>query len=126
MSKVERKTCFTHSRTGTDKNKITLIKTREHLNLKHIEETKATSTSDGNKEYWYCEECNRYYSDKDGLNEISKEDTIIERLKDDNTNKDDNVVEIEHKDSNPIIWVVVPVVGVGVISGIILVIKRKR
>ena len=99
----------------------------KHLNLKHIEETKATSTSDGNKEYWYCEECNRYYSDKDGLNEISKEDTIIERLKDDNTNKDDNnVVEIEHKDSKPIIWAVVPVVGVAIISGIILIIRRKR
>ena len=96
----------------------------KHLNLKYIEETKATSTSDGNKEYWYCEECNRYYSDKDGLNEISKEDTIIERLKDDNTNKDDSIIE-EHKDSNPIIWVVVPVVGVAIISGIILIIKRK-
>ena len=98
----------------------------KHLNLKHIEETKATSTSDGNKEYWHCEECNRYYSDKDGLNEISKEDTIIEKLKDDNTNKDDNVVEIEHKDINPIIWVVVLVVGVGIISGIILIIKRVK
>ena len=99
----------------------------KHLNLKHIEETKATTTSVGNKEYWYCEECNRYYSDKDGLNEISKKDTVIERLKDDNTNKDDNnVVEIEHKDSNPIIWAVVPVVGVAIISGIILIIKRKR
>ena len=98
----------------------------KHLTLKHIEETKATSTSDGNKEYWYCEECNRYYSDKDGLNEISKEDTIIERLKDDNTNKDDNVVEVEHKDSNPIIWAVVPVVGVAIISGIILIIKRVK
>ena len=98
----------------------------KHLNLKHIEETKATTTSTGNKEYWYCEECNRYYSDKDGLNEISKKDTVIERLKDDNTNKDDNAVEIEHKDINPIIWAVVPVVGVAIISGIILVIKRKR
>ena len=99
----------------------------KHLNLKHIEETKATSTSVGNKEYWYCEECNRYYSDKDGLNEISKEDTIIESLKDDNTNKDDNnVVEIEHKDTNPIIWAVVSIVGVTIISGIILIIKRKR
>ena len=97
----------------------------KHLNLKHIEETKATSTSDGNKEYWYCEECNRYYSDKDGLNEISKEDTIIERLKDDNTNKDDNNT-IEHKNINPIIWAVVPIVGVTIISGIILIIKRKR
>ena len=99
----------------------------KHLNLKHIEETKATSTSDGNKEYWYCEECNRYYSDKDGLNEISKKDTVIERLKDDNTNKDDNnVVEIEHKNINPIIWVVVPIVGVTIISGIILIIKRIK
>ena len=98
----------------------------KHLNLKHIEETKATTTSVGNKEYWYCEECNKYYSDEDGLNEISKKDTIIERLKDDNTNKDDNVVEIEHKDSNPIIWAVVPIVGVAIISGIILIIKRVK
>lgn len=101
----------------------------KHLNLKHIDETKATTTSVGNKEYWYCEECNRYYSDKDGLNEISKEDTIIERLKDDtatDNNKDNNVVEIEHKDTNPIIWAVVSIVGVGIISGIILIIKRKR
>ena len=100
----------------------------KHLNLKHIEETKATSTSVGNKEYWYCQECDRYYSDKDGLNEISKKDTVIERLKDDtaNTNiKDDNVVE-DKKDSNPIIWAVVPVVGVGIISGIILIIKRVK
>ena len=100
----------------------------KHLNLKHIEETKATSTSVGNKEYWYCEECNRYYSDKDGLNEISKKDTVIERLKDDtaNTNiKDDNVIE-DKKDSNPIIWAVVPVVGVAIISGIILIIKRTK
>ena len=98
----------------------------KHLNLKHIEETKATTTSTGNKEYWYCEECNRYYSDKDGLNEISKKDTVIERLNDDNTNKDDDVVEIEHKDINPIIWVVVPIVGVTIISGIILIIKRVK
>lgn len=101
----------------------------KHLNLKHIEETKATTTSVGNKEYWYCEECNRYYSDKDGLNEISKKDTIIERLKDDtatDNNKDNNVVEIEHKDTNPIIWAVVSIVGVTIISGIILIIKRKR
>ncbi len=97
----------------------------KHLNLKHIEETKATTTSTGNKEYWYCEECNRYYSDKDGLNEISKEDTVIGRLKDDAT-KDNNVVEIEHKDSNPIIWVVVPIVGVAIISVIILIIKRVK
>ena len=97
----------------------------KHLNLKHIEEAKATTTSIGNKEYWYCEECNRYYSDKDGLNEISKKDTVIERLKDDNTNKDDNNT-IEHKDSNPIIWVVVPIVGVAIISVIIIIIKRKR
>ena len=99
----------------------------KHLNLKHIEETKATSTSVGNKEYWYCQECNRYYSDKDGLNEISKKDTVIERLKDDNTNniKDNNVIE-DNKDTNPIIWVVVPIVGVTIISGIILIIKRIK
>lgn len=38
----------------------------------------ATCTEDGNIAYWYCEECNEYYSDADGNNTILLDDTIIE------------------------------------------------
>ena len=36
MSKIKCETCFTHSRTGTYKNKITLIKARKHF-IKHTD-----------------------------------------------------------------------------------------
>ena len=36
LSKIERKACFTHSRTGAYKNKITLIKACKHF-IKHTE-----------------------------------------------------------------------------------------
>ena len=43
----------------------------------------ATATADGNIEYWYCEGCGKYFSDKDGTNEIKKADIVTAKLKDD-------------------------------------------
>ena len=37
----------------------------------------ATATEAGNKEYWYCPVCGKYFSDEALTKEISKEDTII-------------------------------------------------
>ena len=48
-----------------------------HSNLKHIEAVEATILADGNKEYWYCDGCDKYYSDENATNEIKKEDTVI-------------------------------------------------
>lgn len=49
-----------------------------HSSLKHFEAIEAASCEkQGNIEYWYCEECDRYYNDELCKNEISKEDTII-------------------------------------------------
>ena len=39
---------------------------KNHTNLKHFPATAATKTTEGNIEYWYCEGCGKYYSDKDG------------------------------------------------------------
>ena len=36
----------------------------------------ATEEEEGNKEYWYCKACNKYFKDERGTNEISKADTI--------------------------------------------------
>ncbi len=43
-----------------------------HTDLKHIDAKAATKTAEGNIEYWYCGGCDKYYSDKDGINEIKK------------------------------------------------------
>lgn len=40
----------------------------------------ATVTETGNKEYWQCENCKKYFADEKGTNEISLEDTVIQKL----------------------------------------------
>ena len=51
-----------------------------HTDLKHIDAKAATKTAEGNIEYWYCGGCDEYYSDKDGINEIKKADTVTAKL----------------------------------------------
>ncbi len=49
--------------------------------LKKVEAKAPTQTEEGNIEYWYCEKCDKYFSDKDATAEIRKEDTVIPQLK---------------------------------------------
>lgn len=51
-----------------------------HTDLKHIDAKAATEDAEGNIEYWYCGGCDKYYSDKDGVNEIKKADTVTAKL----------------------------------------------
>ena len=52
-----------------------------HADLNHISAKAATEDTEGNIEYWYCGGCDKYYSDKDGINEIKKADTVTARIK---------------------------------------------
>ncbi len=54
--------------------------TKNHTDLKHFPAKAATEDTEGNIEYWYCEGCNKYYSDKDGTKEIAKADTVTAKL----------------------------------------------
>lgn len=58
-----------------------------HVDLVKVDAKKATTAEAGNKEFWHCENCGRYFSDADAKNEIKKEDTIIPKLKADTENK---------------------------------------
>ena len=51
-----------------------------HTDLKHIDAKDATVAEEGNIEYWYCEGCSKYFSDKDGTKEIAKADTVTPKL----------------------------------------------
>lgn len=51
-----------------------------HTDLKHIDAKAATKTAEGNIEYWYCGGCDKFYSGKDGINEIKKADTVTAKL----------------------------------------------
>lgn len=45
--------------------------------LQKTEYDPPTCTENGNKEYWYCDECNAYFSDENGINEITLNETVI-------------------------------------------------
>ena len=51
-----------------------------HANLKHIEAKAATVAEEGNIEYWYCGDCNKYFSDAAATKEITKADTVTAKL----------------------------------------------
>ncbi len=48
-----------------------------HADLKHIAAKAATAAAEGNIEYWYCEACEKYFSDADAKNEITQAQTVI-------------------------------------------------
>lgn len=51
-----------------------------HTNLVKTEANPATHMTVGNTEYWYCDGCDKYFSDAAGTTEISIKDTIIPKL----------------------------------------------
>ena len=53
-----------------------------HANLKHVPAKAATKEAEGNIEYWYCEGCDKYYSDAEALNGIVKGSILIMKLTD--------------------------------------------
>ncbi len=53
---------------------------KNHTDLKYIPAKAATEDAEGNIEYWYCGGCDKYYSDKDGINEIKKADIVTAKL----------------------------------------------
>lgn len=60
------------------------LNANNHSDLKHFPAKAATKTTEGNIEYWYCEGCGKYFSDKDGTKEIKKADTVTTKLPSDN------------------------------------------
>ena len=54
-----------------------LIVVKAHHNLNKVDAVEASSDKDGNIEYYVCVVCYKYFSDVDGKNEISLEDTSI-------------------------------------------------
>ena len=54
---------------------------KNHADLKHVPAKAATWAAEGNIEYWYCEGCGRYFSDRDGTKEIRRADTVTAKRK---------------------------------------------
>ena len=85
---TETKDCSGGTATCKDKAKCAVcgktygeLDAKNHADLKHVPAKAATRTAEGNIEYWHCDGCNKYYSDKGGTKEIKKADTVTEKLK---------------------------------------------
>lgn len=51
-----------------------------HTDLKHIDAKAATAAAEGNIEYWYCDGCNKYFSDAAATKEITQANTVTAKL----------------------------------------------
>ena len=58
--------------------------TGDEHELAHMPAIEATCSVAGNIEYWYCETCDKYYSDENGMNEITDPSTITLPVNPDN------------------------------------------
>ena len=59
----------------------TMLPASEHVHhLVHTQAKAANCTTAGNSEYWYCDKCNKYYSDANATKEIAKDSYVIAKL----------------------------------------------
>lgn len=99
------------------------INADHHTTLKHVEAKAATAEAEGNIEYWYCESCNKYFSNKDGKNEIKLSDTVVAKLvKTDNNDKTPQTGD----NSNMTLWFALIFVSGNALIGTVIYGKKKR
>ncbi len=55
------------------------VDTQKHP-LAHVAAVAATTEAECHTEYWLCESCHKYFSDKDGNRQIALADTVIAKL----------------------------------------------
>lgn len=53
---------------------------KNHTDFQHIPAKAATKTAGGNIEYWYCEDCDKYFADAAATKEIKQADTVTAKL----------------------------------------------
>ena len=93
---------------------------KNHTNLKHFPAKAATKTTEGNIEYWYCEGCGKYFSDKDGTKEIKKADTVTVKL------KGDSKPPQTGDTSNLALWIALLFISGGAAIGTTVVSRKKK
>ena len=91
-----------------------------HSDLKYIDAKAATKDAEGNIEYWYCEGCGKYFSDKDGTKEIKKADTVTTKLKDDSKLPQTGDI------SNLALWIALLFISGGAAIGTTIVSRKKK
>ncbi len=80
----ETKDCSGGTATCTEKAKCSVcgvgygdLNPAHHANLVNVPAKAATTSAEGNIEYWHCGGCDKYYKDAAAQDEIKQEDTVI-------------------------------------------------
>lgn len=100
-----------------------------HADLKHIPAKAATWVAEGNIEYWYCEGCGRYFSDRDGTKEIRRADTVTAKRKSSSAAaepEDDLKSPGTGDTSNLALWIALLFASGGAAIGTTVVSRRKK
>jgi len=90
---------------------------KNHTDLKHFPAKAATEDAEGNVEYWHCDDCNKYYSDKDGTKELAKADTVTAKLPKAPPTGDT---------SNLMLWIALLLISGGALIGTTVTEKKKK
>lgn len=132
----ETKDCSGGTATCRDKAKCAVcgktygeLDAKNHADLKHIPAKAATWVAEGNIEYWYCEGCGRYFSDRDGTKEIRKADTVTAKRKSSSAAakpEDDPKSPGTGDTSNLALWIALLFASGGAAIGTTVVSRRKK
>ena len=101
---------------------------KNHADLKHIPAKAATWVAEGNIEYWYCEGCGRYFSDRDGTKEIRRADTVTAKRKSSSASakpEDDPKSPGTGDTSNLALWIALLLASGGAAIGTTVVSRKK-
>ena len=131
----ETKDCSGGTATCRDKAKCAVcgaeygkLDAKNHADLKHIPAKAATWVAEGNIEYWYCEGCGRYFSDRDGTKEIRRADTVTAKRKSGSAAakpKDDPKSPGTGDTSNLALWIALLFASGGAAIGTTVVSRKK-
>ena len=98
------------------------IDAKNHADIKHTDAKAATKDAEGNIEYWYCDGCNKYYSDAAATKEITKAETITAKLKEDSQKDPAKTGD----STNLVLWIALLFVSGGVMTSVTVVSKKKK
>lgn len=132
----ETKDCSGGKATCRDKAKCAVcgktygeLDAKNHADLKHIPAKAATWVAEGNIEYWYCEGCGRYFSDRDGTKEIRRADTVTAKRKSSSASakpEDDPKSPGTGDTSHLALWIALLFASGGAAIGTTVVSRRKK
>ena len=129
--RVEKTVTIQNEHTGgtatcTDKAKCTVCGAEygepdpeNHSDLQYFPAKAATKTAEGNIAYWYCSACGKYFADEDGTKEITKADTVTEKLKDTKTPQTGDAINLT-------LWVTLLLVSGSAAAAAVICGKKKQ